>query len=126
MKIIQTKYEFSVKSERSFAVIISAFRRGEADSWKWNVYAHIGESHKLYNKKECLDLHFHGGPTFSEKIIYQKIDMYNFTKGEKSKIFKIGSDYMHLHDDYGDMNPADGIPIQIQNDAAKLVEELLK
>lgn len=118
---------FKIKSNDVFCVEIKSWLLG--DKWMWNVYANIYEKHNLFNKPEeafeCLP--FNGGCTFDRLITHEDSKANSYNRSPKQITLKLGSDYMHIHDDYDNHpSPFDFIPVNIINDANDLVKALLK
>jgi hypothetical protein len=117
--------EFKIVVKKTFSVTIKAWQFD--GKWAWNVYANIFEAHELFNNPgSAMDsLPFHCGCT------YDKLKSVGVTGGNKydnsgsRKVLVLGSDYMHLHDDYDNHpSPFDRIPYNVLNDAKELVEAL--
>lgn len=118
--------EFKIKTTESFSVIIKAWQMNK--NWMWNVYALIGENHKLFNdpEKAYETLPFHGGCTYDQLIEYKSSKCTKYSD-DSGKTLKLGSDYMHLHDDYDNhSSPLNMIPYSMLLDAKDLVKELEK
>jgi hypothetical protein len=125
LKIDQPSYEWTVFMSKHFSVTVRAWQR--EDKFGWNVYANIFDCHPLHNDPEAaMRLDFHGGATYDKYITYEPSQgiKYDFQKAQR--VLKVGSDYMHLYDDWAEQcDPKDGIPMRIQNDARSLVDQLL-
>jgi len=89
----------------------------EGISNKWNVYAHIFESHPYFKRFDGEDvfqdaasaLYLHCGPTFLEKT---KIG------------YKVGSDYAHLYDDHFEDIGTRDRAYEVFHDAEELFNQL--
>jgi hypothetical protein len=117
--------EFKIAVKKTFSVTINAWQLN--NKWAWNVYANIFETHSLFNNPEgAIDnLPFHGGCTYDKLKSEGATGGNKYDKSESHKTLVLGSDYMHLHDDYDNHpSPFDRIPYNVLNDAKDLVEAL--
>jgi hypothetical protein len=119
-------YDWTVFKNQQFSVSIHAWHSFEG--FGWNVYANIFDTHPLHlDPQNAMDsLHLHGGATYDKYVTYEPSLGVKHDWQTVSKTLKIGSDYLHLYDDWAPAcDPADGVPMQIQSDARELVEQLL-
>lgn len=91
--------------------------------WKWNVHLHVTEKHAMFNWSTTgfYALPFHGGISYDRVINYGWHDQkYDWQRDQKVR--KVGSDYAHEGDWYGEDSPMDGIPTRIYVDATDLIK----
>ena len=123
----QAIVEFRIAIGKNFSVTIRAWQMDR--KWQWNVYANIFETHKLFNDpKSAIDkLPFHGGCTYDKIKEEGPTGGNKYDKSESYKTLVLGSDYMHLHDNYDNWSsPLEMIPYSILLDAKELATELEK
>jgi len=116
--------EFRIARNKDFSVVVKAWQHDS--KWQWNVYANIFETHELFNDpvKAFDTLPFHGGCTFDQLVEHNNSNCTKYSR-EDTKCLKLGSDYMHLHDNYDNhSSPFESIPYNILSDANELVEAL--
>ena len=118
---MKPSYEWTIAQNKTFSVTVYAWHRG--DDFGWNVYAHIFESHPLFNDVEAAKaLPFHGGCTYDHLLTDEPAGGIQYDWQKVDKTLKVGSDYQHYTDDcFMTCDPADGIPHSIEVDAVKLV-----
>ena len=135
LKINKVKIVFTIERNKDFSVTVEGwndvgFRNCDFETplekWNWNVYAHIYESHPLFNKVYlALELPFHCGATYDQIITHEPAQGIKYDHQKVTKYLKIGSDYAHCDDDYENHPSAfDGIPYFIESDANNLVKSL--
>lgn len=120
------KYEWIVYRDTDFSVEIKSWC--DSDKHHWNVYAYIFDTHQFFNDMEkVFDLHFHGGITYDERILYSPARGIRYDWQKEYTCLKVGSDYAHLYDDwFATQDPVFGIPSEIKSDATQLVKELIR
>lgn len=118
-------HEWSVYQCKDFGVTVRAWPRSN-NSWTWNVYAMIYDTHPLHqNVGGALALPFHGGPTLDNRIVTSPAQGIRYDWQRVHDVLKVGSDYAHAYDEWAEeSNPADGIPFRIQCDVRELIAEL--
>lgn len=115
--------EFRIAREKTFSVVVKAWQMD--NKWQWNVYANIFDNHELFNNPEkAYELPFHGGCTFDQLIEHKNSNCTKYSCDDSSCL-KLGSDYMHLNDNYDNhSSPFESIPYNILRDAKELVAAL--
>ena len=93
---------------------------------RWNVYAHIFDTHRLFDKPETvMNAPFHGGCNYEQKITFTPALGLRYDWQKEHTTYKFGCDYAHLYDSrFEEYDGKDGVPYEIQNDAKELVEWL--
>ncbi len=116
--------EFKIAMEKTFSVTIKAWMN--LDKWAYNVYANIFESHELFNKPdEAMLLPLNGGCTYDQLKTSVPSTGIQYEWQREVKTLVVGSDYMHIHDEYDNhSSPFEHIPYKVLNDAKELAEAL--
>lgn len=125
LKEPQKAVEWTIYKDSNFSVSV----RGWKDSveFKWNVYAHIFDTHPLFGKVEvmmCIPLH--GGPTYDRLLVSEPAGGIQYDWQRVERTYKIGSDYQHAGDYYEECSYEDGIPPMIRHDAEELAKYLFE
>lgn len=100
---------------------------GEEGDFTWCVYALVYENHPEFSNPEKLieSLPFHRGCTYDEKYSTAPARGIRYDWQKEHSWLKIGCDYHHYGDDYyQSLNPEDGLPQCIINDAQKIFNSL--
>lgn len=122
-------YEWTPVKNKDFTIQVRGWKFGESerDTWKWNVYAFIFDTHPMFGKfewAECLPMH--GGVTY-DKVITTEPAVKKYDHQATHKVMKYGCDYQHYGDEYFEScDPKDGIPCDIRRDVRELYEHLLE
>jgi hypothetical protein len=135
LKLNRAHITFTPEQNKHFTVTIEGWNRvgfremdfnTPVEVWGWNVYAHIYESHPLFNDiDEALQLPFHGGCTYDKIITTAPSQGIKYDFEKVTHCLKVGSDYSHLGDEYHDHQSAfDGIPLEMSRDADELIRAL--
>jgi len=133
MNFDELAYEWTPVQAKNYTITIRAwFTKGlqgiTQDEWHWNVYAHIFESHPLFQdvNKAIQCLPFHGGVTYDQKITSEPAQGTRWDWQKVHTSLKIGCDYSHYGDEYfADCDPKEGVPLDIQDDVKALNEVLV-
>ncbi len=114
----------SASNTAAWSIVIEAWHSGV--EWKWNIHLYIGEGHPMFGWKDdsFYGLPFHGGVSLAELHTFGYHNpQYSWQKDRKVR--KIGSDYAHDGDGYGECNPSEGVPTRVHVDAAELMSYML-
>ena len=117
------EWTFDRAPDWSWRVWVKAWHSGT--EWKYNVYADLHPSHPLHSftRDGIRYMPFHGGVS-SDTFIEWSPPKPAYDWEKVYKIRRVGSDYGHDGDWYGEDDPKDGIPTRVYLDACELVKFL--
>ncbi|XUV83520.1 hypothetical protein ACREYP_08905 [Enterobacter sp. TMH.L2] len=122
-ELAKPSFEWLVGKGSEWRVKVKGWNNGT--SWCWNIYLLITPGHDLFTKPENFfhDLPFHGGATY-DRVNTVDWPEYKYDFQKPISFREIGSDYSHLHDDFTECSPYDGIPNAVLSDANALISYL--
>lgn len=120
--------EWTPVQNKDFSITVRSWKRESVveSEWHWNVYAHICETHPLFSDVDAaMDLPFHGGCTYEQYVTYDPAQGIRYEWQKQVKSLKVGCDYSHYGDNFGNDDPVNGVPFIIQKDIEHLALSLM-